>query len=55
MLHWLMRGAVFADADRVVREDVNHALLHERGHANGVPRVVAEREEGADVGNHAAV
>ena len=55
MLHRLVGRAVFADADGVVREDVDHSLLHERGHTHGVARVVAEHEKGADVRNHAAV
>ena len=55
VLDRLMRRAVLADANRVVRENVEHANFHERGHANSVPRVIAEHEEGADVRNHAPV
>ena len=42
-------------ADRVVREDVDHALLHQRGHADRVAAVVAEGQEGAAVGDETAV
>ena len=55
MLHRLVGGAVFTQANAVVREHVNDALLHERSHANGVAAVVAKREEGATVGDVAAV
>eukprot|EP01137_Pigoraptor_chileana_P026861 Opistho-2@8750 len=55
VLDGLVRGAVFAQADGVVGEHVDHALLHQRGHADGVAAVVAEREEGAAVGDEAAV
>ena len=55
MLDGLVRRAVLAQADRVVREDMNHAQLHQRGHANSVAAVVAEGEEGAAVRNEAAV
>ena len=34
LLDRLVRRAVFADADRVVREDVNHRQLHERREPN---------------------
>jgi hypothetical protein len=55
VLHALVRGAVLAQADAVVREDVDDALLHQRGHADGVAAVVAEGQEGAAVGDVAAV
>ena len=55
MLHALVRGAVLAQADAVVREDVDHAQPHQRGHAHRVAAVVAEGEEGAAVGDEAAV
>ena len=55
MLDRLVRRAVFAEADGVVREHMDHALLHQRRHADGVAAVVAEGEEGAAVGNEAAV
>ena len=50
VLNGLVRGAVFAQADGVVREHMDHALFHQRGHADGVAAVVAEREEGAAMG-----
>ncbi len=55
VLDRLVRRAVFAEADGVVREHVDHALLHQRGHADGVAAVVAEGQEGAAVGDVAAV
>ena len=55
VLDALVRGAVLAQADAVVREDVDHAPLHQRGHADGVAAVVAEGQEGAAVGDEAAV
>ena len=55
VLDALVRRAVFTEADRVVREDVDHALLHQRRHADRVAAVVAERQEGAAVRNEAAV
>ena len=55
VLDRLVRRAVLAQADGVVREDEDHPLLHQRRHAQRVARVVGEREEGAAVGNEAAV
>ena len=55
MLDRLVRRAVFAQANRVVREHMHHAQLHQRGHADGVAAVVAEGQEGATVGDVAAM
>ncbi len=55
MFDRLVRRAVLAEADAVVREDVDDAQLHQRGHADRVARVVAEGQEGAAVGDEAAV
>ena len=55
MLHRLVGGAVLAQADAVVGEDMDHAQLHQRGHAHRVAAVVAEGQEGAAVGDVAAV
>ena len=55
MLNALVRGAVFAQADAVVRKDVDDALLHERSHANGIAAVVAKGEEGAAIRDVAAM
>ena len=55
MLDRLVRRPVLAEADRVVREDVDDALLHQRRHADRVAAVVAEGEEGAAVRDEAAV
>ena len=40
MLHGLMRGAVLAQADGVVRHHKQGAGMAERGHADGCPHVV---------------
>jgi hypothetical protein len=55
MFHALVRGPVLAQTDAVMREDVDHALLHQGGHADRVAAVVAEGQEGAAVGNQPAV
>ena len=55
VLDRLVRRAVLAEADRIVREDEDRAQLHQRRHAQRVARVVGEREEGADVRDEAAV
>ena len=46
----LMRRSVFAQADRIVREDVNYRHLHEGCQANRRAHVVAEIEERAAEG-----
>ena len=45
LLDRLVGRAVFADADRVVREDVDDRDLHERRQADRHPAVVAEDQE----------
>ncbi len=55
LLDGLVGRAVFAQADGVVREHVDDALLHQRAHAHTVARVVGEHQEGAAVGQEAAV
>ena len=51
----LVCRAVFAEANRIVREDKNIAQLHERRHPQGVARIIRERQEGAGFRNEAAV
>jgi len=51
----LVGRAVLAEADGVVGEHVEHALLHQCGHAHGVARVFHEDQEGRTVGNETAV
>src|SRR3546814_7434141 len=51
----LMRRTIFAKTDRIMREHVDAALLHQRRHANRVARVVREHQEGAAERNQAAV
>ncbi len=55
VLHGLVRGPVLAEADGIVGQDVDHPLLHERRHADGVAAVVAEGEERPAVGDEPAV
>ena len=55
MFDGLVRGAVLTQADGIVREHEDLALAHERGHANGVSRVVGEDEKGAGEGDVAAM
>ncbi len=50
-----MSRAIFAKTDGVVGEDVEHALLHQGGHAHGIAGVFHEHQEGCAVRNQAAV
>src|SRR5580692_6703920 len=45
MFDGLMRWAIFADADGVVREDVDHGNFHQRAEPNRTSPVVAENQE----------
>ena len=51
----LMRGTVLTDAEGVVRPDIDHVQLHERGQSDGRLHVVRKDEEGAADGQDAAV
>ena len=48
-----MRGSVFAQADRIVREHEQRTQLHQRRHSQRVAGIIGKREERADVGNEA--
>ena len=50
-----MRRAVFAQADAVVGEDKDRRNVGQRGDTNGWSAVIGKDQEGAAVGNHAAV
>ena len=52
MLDRLMRGTVFADADRVVREDVDDRDLHDRGEADRGAAVIAEDQKARPIRPH---
>ena len=54
MLDRLMRRTVFADADRIVREDEDRGNLHDRGEPHRRAAVVAEDEERGAVAPQAA-
>ena len=55
MFDRLVSRTVLAQADRIVRHDVDHAQAHQRRQANGRTRIVGEDEERAAVGNEPAV
>ncbi|MNX84449.1 hypothetical protein D3C86_1162460 [compost metagenome] len=55
MLDRLVGRAVFAQTDRVMGQDVNHAHAHQGGQADRRAAVVREDHEGAGVGDDAAV
>ena len=55
MLDALVRGAVFAQADAVMGEHMDHPTLHQSRHADRVAAVVAEGQKGAAVGDVAAM
>ena len=52
LLDRLMRRPVLADADRIVREDVDDRQFHDRRQPDRRPAVVAEDEERRAVGPH---
>ncbi len=45
LLDRLMRRAIFADADRIVREDVNDGNLHQRAEPDCGAGIVAEDQK----------
>jgi hypothetical protein len=51
MLDRLMGRAVLAEADGVVRHDVDDALAHQRGEADRRAAIVGEDQEGAAIGD----
>ena len=55
MLHWLMGGPVFAQADRVVCKDEEGVSLHQGRQPQCGAHVVGEDQESGTVGNDAAV
>src|SRR5450631_2886472 len=55
LLDRLMRGAVFAEADRVMRHDEDRPDLHKGREADGRPAVIREAQESAAVRDQAAV
>ena len=55
VLHGLVRRAVLAHAERVVRPDVDHMQAHQRREAHGGLHIIGEDEERAADGDHAAV
>ena len=55
MLDRLVGRTIFAQADGVVSQHKNAALFHNGRHAQGVAGVIGEHQEGAAVGDKAAV
>ena len=55
VLDRLVRRAVLAEADRIVRGDEDHALLHQRRQPERRAAIVGEHQEGAAVGDDAAM
>ena len=55
LLHGLVGGTIFSQADGVVGVDEDGLDTHERRHAQGIARVLGEHEESAAEGNEAAV
>src|SRR6516165_855403 len=51
MFDGLVRRAIFANADRVMREDIGHGNFHQRTQAYGAPPVVTEDEEPGSEGS----
>ncbi len=55
LLDRLVGRTVFAEANGIVSEHVEHTLLHQRGHTHGIACVLHEHQEGRTVGNQTAV
>ncbi len=55
MLHRLVRRPVFAEADRIMGHDEDHALAHQRGKPDRRAAIVGEDEEAAAIGDEPAV
>ena len=55
MLDRLVRRAVFAEADRVVRHHVDDALAHQRGEPDRRAAIIGEHQERAGIRNDAAM
>ena len=54
MLDRLVRRAVFAEPDRVVRHHMDHALAHQRGEPDRRAAIVGEHQERAGIRDDAA-
>ena len=46
MFDRLVRGTIFADADRIMRQDVNHGDSHDGAQAHAAAHVIGEHEKG---------
>ena len=55
LLYWLVSRTIFTQANGVVGEHIDGALLHQRGHAHGVAAVLHEDQEGSAVRHEAAM
>src|SRR5208283_2417848 len=54
LFDWLMRRPIFANANRVMRENVNWIDLHQRAQAHAGPHVIAEIEKRGGKGTRTA-
>ncbi len=50
MLHRLVRRPVFADANRIVRQDVQHRPMHDAGQSHAAAHVIGKDKEGRRIG-----
>ncbi len=55
LFNGLVRRAVFAQSDRVMREHVDRVQLHQRAQADGGLHVIGERQERRRIRDHPAV
>ncbi len=53
MLDRLVRRAVFAEADRIMRHYIDDALVHQRREADRRAAIIGKDEESARIGNEA--
>jgi hypothetical protein len=55
MLDRLVRRSVLAEPDGIMRQHVDHALLHQRRQPHAAARIIGKHQEGAAIGNEAAM
>ena len=55
MFHGLMGGAIFAQANGIMRHDIDHRNAHQRGQPHCGPGIIGKAHERAGIGPHAAM
>jgi hypothetical protein len=55
LLHRLVGGAIFAEADRVMRQHMDDADAHQRGEADRRAAIIREDQEAAAIGDETAM